>query len=212
MNQAHTHLLRFQWQSQKHISSTHFLLGSPVPLTFHEAPQASSGNSEKVGNQGRSLLRRHADHGKLQRGSSNPPSNSNASLDTSGVYPQPWQECSNTHSEGDFLGGSAWIHIPCWSPYQLPGFSPYNAWSERPYPEDRQPFLSYRTAGLNGIHSSSSFSSPTALPPLGESEDNGTKTQSQLQHCSNNLRQHEAGSNLVAPRTPHADKTAGRCK
>ena len=28
------------------------------------------------------------------------------------------------------------------------------------------------------------------------------KTQSQLQHCSDNLRQHEAGFNLVAPKTP----------
>ena len=51
------------------------------PLRFHEAPQAGCGNSEKVGNQGRSLLRRHADHGKLQGGSSSQPSNSNTSLD-----------------------------------------------------------------------------------------------------------------------------------
>ena len=62
------------------------------------------------------------------------------------------------------------------------------------------------TARLNGIYSSSSSSSPTALPPLGESEDNGTKTQSQLQHCCDNLRQHEAGSNLVAPRTSQTQR------
>ena len=172
------------------------------PLRFHKAPQASGGNSEKVGNQGRSLLRRHADHGELQGGSSNPPSNSNASLDSSGVYPQPRQECSNTHSEGDFLG-------------VLPGFTYHAdllANSQDPVrttPDQRD--LSPRTGnhsqaiptpGLNGIHSSSSSGSPTALPPLGESQDYSTKTQSQLQHSGDNLRQHEAGFNLVVPRTP----------
>ena len=72
------------------------------PLGFHEAPQAGGSNSEKTGNQGRSLLRQHADHGKLQGGSSSPLSNNNAS-DSSGVYPQSQQECANsmggTHSE-----------------------------------------------------------------------------------------------------------------
>ena len=131
-----------------------------------------------------------------------PPSNSNPSLDKSGVYPQPRQECSNTHSEGDFLG-------------VLPGFMYHDdllANSQDPVhttPDQRDPSprtgnhsQAIPTAGLNGIHSSSSSGSPTALPPLGESQDYSTKTQSQLQHCSDNLRQHEAGSNLVAPRTP----------
>ena len=172
------------------------------PLCFHEAPQAGGDNSEKVGNQGCSLLRRHADHGELQGGSSSPPSNSNASLDSSGVYPQPRQECSNTHSEGDFLG-------------VLPGFMYHAdllANSQNPVhttPDQRDPSpgsgnhsQDIPTPGLNGIHSSSSSGSSTALPPLGESQDYSTKTQSQLQCCSDNLRQHEAGSNLVAPRTP----------
>lgn len=161
------------------------------PLRFHKAPQAGSGNFEKVGNQGCSLLRQHADHGKLQGGSPSPPSNSNASLDRSGIYPQPRQECSNTHSERDFLG-------------VLPGFT-YHADlltnsqdSVHTTPDQRDPSPRRSrgnhsqvipTAGLNGIHSSSSSSSPTALPPLGESQDNGTKTQSQLQHCSDNMRQ-----------------------
>ena len=202
----HTHTFWGFNGRAKHISSTHFLLGSPAPLTFSWSSSSRCGNSEKVGNQGRSLLRWHADHGKFQGGSSSPPSNSNASLDSSGVYPQPRQECSYTHSEGDFLG-------------VLPRFT-YRADllanSQDPVhtmPDQRDPSprtgnhpQAIPTAGLNGIHSSSSSGSPTALPPLGESQDYSTKTQSQLQHCSDNLRQHEAGSNLVAPRTPHAQQ------
>ena len=42
--------------------------------------------------------------------------------------------------------------------------------------------------------------------PLEESQDYSTKTQSQLQHCSDNLRQDEAGSNLVATRTPQTQR------
>ena len=143
------------------------------PLGFHEVPQAGDGNCEKVGNQGRSLLRRHADHGKLQGGSSSPPSNSSSSLDSSPVYPQPRQECSNTHSEGDFLG-------------VLPGFM-YHAdllansqdpVHTTPDQRDASPRTSVHsqvipTPGLNDIHSSRTSGSPTALPPLGESR---TKT------------------------------------
>ena len=191
MNQLHTHLLRVQWQSQIYQFDTLPFGLSSAPYVFTKLLKPVVAILKKVGNQGCSLLRQHADHGKLQGGSPSPPSNSNASLDSSGIYPQPQQECSNTHSESDFLG-------------VLPGFT-YHADlltnsqdSVHTTPDQRDPSPRRSrgnhsqvipTAGLNGIHSSSSSSSPTALPPLGESQDNGTKTQSQLQHCSDNMRQ-----------------------
>ena len=123
------------------------------------------------------------------------------SLDSSGVYPQPRQECSNTHSEGDFLGvlPGFMYHADLLANSQNPIHTTLD--QRDPSPGSGNYSQDIPTPGLNGIHSSSSFGSSTALPPLGESQDYSTKTQSQLQPCSDNLR-HEVGSNLVAPRTP----------
>ena len=134
------------------------------------------------------LLRRHTDHGKLQRESSSPPSNSIASLDSSGVYPQSQQECANTDSEGDFLEvlHGFTYHADLLANSQDPVHTTPDQRDFSPRTSIHSQVIS--TPGLNGIHSSSSSGSPTALPPLGES---CTKTQSQLQHCSDNLRQHE---------------------
>ena len=139
------------------------------------------------------LLRRRTDHGKLQRGSSSPPSNSNASLDSSGIYPQSQQECANTHSDGDFLE-------------VLHGFM-YHAdllANSLPTPRIQSVQLLIRETLAQGQASilklsqllGSMVSTHQAVlgAPLhyhllhGESH---TKTQSQLQHCSDNLRQHE---------------------
>ena len=73
-NESATHTPSEGSMAEPNISVRHTSFRAlQCPLRFHKAPQAGSGNFEKVGNQGCSLLRQHADHGKLQGGSPSPP-------------------------------------------------------------------------------------------------------------------------------------------
>ena len=70
------------------------------PLRVHKAPQAGGGNSEKVVLYLDNMLIMASSKEEAQAH----PATAMHLLTALGVYPQPQQECSNTHSEGDFLG------------------------------------------------------------------------------------------------------------
>ena len=169
------------------------------PLRVYKTPQTSSGDPQEARNQSGPLLGRHAYHGKLQGGSPTPSSNSNASPDSPGIYPQPQQERFDTHSKSGFLGillGLSYL-ANLITNIQNPVRTADDQRDSSPGTGNCLKAIT--AAGINDINSSSNSTCSIVLSPFGESQDNSSEAQSELQHSGNNIGRDEEGANLVAP-------------
>lgn len=101
MSPVYTHLLRFQWQNQTYQFNTLAFGLSSAPYVFTKLLKPAMVILIRLGIRVVLYLDNML-HSRLQGGSPTPSSNSNASPDSTRIYPQ--SRVFDTHSEGGFLG------------------------------------------------------------------------------------------------------------
>ena len=166
------------------------------PLRVYKTPQTSSGDPQEAKNESGPLLGRHACHRKLQGAPSN---NSNASPGSPGIYPQPQQERFDTHSKCGFLGillGLSYL-ANLITNIQNPVCTADDHRDSSPGTGNCLKAIT--SAGINDINSPSNSTCSIVLSPSGESQDNSSEAQPELQYSGNNIGRDEEGANLVAP-------------